>query len=269
MNAKTLKFAAMAVMVAASMACVPATARAGRVCEDKPLDTASVVRGMKLADAVRQRLDATGADVVVLARAGQDLSRWHLQWSHLGIAYRDQRGDKPVWRVAHKLNHCGTADGALYRQGLGEFFLDRPHRYQAAFVVLAPQVQAALKPLLNDNFRLTTMHAPAYNMVAYPWSTRYQQSNQWALETLAAAMHPHVSSRRDAQRWLRAQGYSPTVLTIDAMTRLGARVGSAHIAFDDHPFNQRMADRIETVTVDSVFAWLQSTGLGDGAVIVR
>ena len=45
------------------------------------------------------------------------------------------------------------------------------------------------------------------------------------------------------------------------MTRLGARVGPAHIAFDDHPSHQRFADRIETVTVDSVFAWLPRVGL--------
>ncbi len=258
-----------ATLIAAWTVVAPVAAHAGQACEEKPLDTASVVRGMQLADRVRQRLDATGAEVVLLARAGQDLSRWQLQWSHLGFAYRDSSGDKPVWRVAHKLNHCGTANGALYRQGLGEFFLDRPHRYQAAYVVLAPPVQAALKPMLFDNFRVTAMNTPTYNMVAYPWSTRYQQSNQWAIETLAAAMHPNVSSRSDAQRWLMARGYDPSVLTIDAMTRLGARVGSAHIAFDDHPFGRRMSDRIETVTVDSVFAWLPRAGLGDGAVIVR
>ena len=50
-----------------------------------------------------------------------------------------------VWRVAHKLNHCGTAEGALYRQGLGDFFLDRPHLYQAAFVVLkSPDIPSML-----------------------------------------------------------------------------------------------------------------------------
>ncbi len=37
---------------------------------------------------------------------------------------------------------------------------------------------------------------------------------------------------------------------------------SANIAFDDHPNDKRFADRIETVTVDSVFDWLQRSGLG-------
>jgi hypothetical protein len=38
---------------------------------------------------------------VLLARAGQDLSSYQLQYSHFGWAYRTPEGP---WRVAHKLN---------------------------------------------------------------------------------------------------------------------------------------------------------------------
>jgi hypothetical protein len=174
-----------------------------------------------------------------------------------------------VWRVAHKLNHCATAEAALYRQGLGEFFLDRPHRYEAAFVVLDARLQAQLLPLLRDNQRLAQWHTPRYNMLAYPWAQTYQQSNQWAIETLAGAAEPAASSRRQAQAWLQLQGYEPTTLHLGPLTRLGARASAANIAFDDHPNDKRFADRIETVTVDSVFAWLQRAGLAAAPVIVR
>ncbi len=267
---KRVVAAASTLLVAILMA---STAHAGRTCEEKPLATDSVVRGMALADKVKRQLDASGAQVVVLARAGQDLSEWRLQWSHLGFAYRDTAvagtDGKGVWRVAHKLNQCGTARGALYRQGLGEFFLDRPHRYEAAYAVLSPAAQTALLPILQSNFRLSQLNTADYNMVAYPWSTRYQQSNQWALETLALALEPAASSRTQAQRWLQFKGYQPTTLNISAFKRLGARVGTAHIAFDDHPNSKRYSDRIETVTVDSVFAWLPGVGLGDKLHIVR
>jgi hypothetical protein len=43
---------------------------------------------------------------------------------------------------------------------------------------------------------------------------------------------------------------------IPAAQRLAARVGSANIAFDDHPAQLRYAGHIETVTADSVFDWL-------------
>jgi hypothetical protein len=244
-------------------------AHAGQPCETRPPQTYDVVRGMTLAANTAARLDATGAQVLVLARAGQDLSKYGVTWSHFGFAYRDGDGPRSHWRVVHKLNHCGTANAALYRQGLGEFFLDQPHRYEAAYVELTPDVQSKLLPLLRDNTRIDDWHEPRYSMVAYAWATRYQQSNQWALETLAGAMDAGATNRQRAQAWLQLRGYEPTTLHIDPLTRLGGRMTRANIAFDDHPNAKRFSDRIETVTVDSVFVWLQRSGLGETPVIVR
>jgi hypothetical protein len=106
-------------------------------------------------------------------------------------------------------------------------------------------------------------------VVAYPWSTRYQQSNQWAIETLALAEDPAAATRERAQAWLRLHGYEPTTLHLSAFQRLGARVTKANIAFDDHPNEKRFSDRIETVTVDSVFRWLERDGLGGTAQVIR
>jgi hypothetical protein len=64
------------------------------------------------------------------------------------------------------------------------------------------------------------------------------------------------------QAWRRLQGSEPTTLRPDPFTRLGARVSAAVIAFDDHPNAKRFTDRTETVTVDSVFAWLNRSGPG-------
>ena len=266
-----MKRAVKGVFLAATWACivvVTATAttpaHAGRSCEERAPDALKVQQGLDLAERTRAALDATQAQVVVLARAGQDLSRYGLRYSHFGFAYRDVNG----WRVVHKLNHCGAAVADVWRQGLAEFFLDDPFEFRAGVVVLAPAVQAALLPLLQDNRRSATLHTPAYNMLAYPWSQTYQQSNQWALETLALAMEPGASSRERAQAWLQFKGYQPTTLRLGALTRLGARISSANIAFDDHPNDKRYADRIETVTVDSVFDWLQRSGLGQPAQVV-
>ncbi len=52
---------------------------------------------------------------------------------------------------------------------------------------------------------------------------------------------------------------------IGALTRLRARAGSANVAFDDHPNEKRFANRIETVTVDSVLDWLARSGLATPA----
>ena len=245
------------------------TAAAGRSCEQRPPTALAVTRAMQLAEHTATRLEQSGASVVVLARAGQNLSEYGLRYSHLGFAYREGEGSAAVWRVVHKLNQCGSARASLYRQGLGEFFLDDLWEYEAAIVVLAPPAQAHLRALLADNDAVARLDTPAYSMVAYPWSDRYQQSNQWALETLALAEEPAAATRERAQAWLRLHGYEPTTLHLSAFKRLGARIASANVAFDDHPNEKRFSDRIETVTVDSVFRWLERDGLGGAVQVIR
>ena len=243
------------------MLALATAAHAGRPCDEKAPTARQIEQGLNLAQATARALDASGADVVLLTRAGQDLSKYGLQWSHLGFVYRDESQQPAVWRVIHKLNHCGTDHAALYRQGLGEFFLDNPHRHEAAFVVPKPALQQALLPILADNRRVARFNERRYSMVAYAFGTTYQQSNQWVLETLAGAAAPGVVSRRAAQDWLRSEGYVPTDLHLSTLTRLGGRLTRANIAFDDHPSARRFSSHIDTVTVDSMFAWLQRSGL--------
>ncbi|MCJ0764689.1 DUF2145 domain-containing protein [Variovorax terrae] len=258
------------VVVLAGLLALAPPAQAGRSCEAGKPTAQTIEKGLTLAERTMQALDAeharSGAKLVVLARMGQNLSAYGLRYSHLGYAYKTPEGP---WRVAHKLNTCGTAESALYRQGLGEFFLDDLWQYEAAWVVPTREVQERLYALLQDDGRTAALHGKAYSIVSYAWAQKYQQSNQWAIETLALAMEPAAGTRERAQAWLRAQGYEPGVLTIGPLTRLGGRIGSANVAFDDHPPGKRFSDRIETVTVDSVFAWLARARLGGAPVAIR
>ena len=262
MNIKTC----LITVALAASSLLSVTAHAGRSCEVKPADARAVEKGLTLAERTNAALDASGAKVVLLARAGQDLSRYGLRYSHLGWAYRDGGGH---WRVVHKLNFCGTADASIYRQGLGEFFLDDPYRYEAAWLVPTIEVQDRLHALLGDSGRVTALHVKPYSIVSYPWAEKYQQSNQWALETLALAMDGEIRSRVQAQAWLRYKNYQPTTLTLGPLTRLGGRISAANVAFDDHPNEKRFSDRIETVTVDSIFVWMQAARLGGSPQTLR
>ena len=250
--------------LAASLMLAVGGAQAGRPCEETVMSAQSLTQGLDLAERTVKRLDDTGAKVVALARAGQDLSQYGLIYSHFGWAYKE--GD--TWRVLHKLNQCGTDQSGVFRQGIGDFFMESPHRYIAGVVVPRPDVQARLLPLLATAVATAPMHTPRYSMLAYPWATQYQQSNQWALEVLAQAMGEGVASRAGAQQWLQQAGYQPTELHLSAMKRLGARITRANISFDDHPNELRFSGRIRTVTVDSVFAWLQRSGLGQESLAI-
>lgn len=98
-------------------------------------------------------------------------------------------------------------------------------------------------------------------VVAYAFGTKCQQSNQWVLETLASAAAPGLDSRSATHEWLRARGYQPNDRHLSTLTRLGGRITQANIAFDDHPSARRFSNHIDTVTVDSMFAWLQHSGM--------
>ena len=129
-----------------------AGAQAGQHCEARRPTVDAMARDLALAASVAEQLDerATrdGTRVVLIARAGQNLSEYGLRWSHLGIAYRDNEAlaGRGAWRVVHKLNQCGTDRSQLYRQGLAEFFGDGLYAHEAGIVVPEPALQARLMP---------------------------------------------------------------------------------------------------------------------------
>ncbi|SFD70662.1 DUF2145 domain-containing protein [Massilia yuzhufengensis] len=237
------------VLAAALAAALPA--QAGQPCEERPLAPHEVVLSMDLAQRTVGALDASGAQVALVSRAGQDLSRYRLRYSHMGIAVRDHPAGR--WTVVHALNDCGTAVSGLYNEGMGNFFLTDLYRHEAQLVIPGLEAQAKLAKLVASRTPLR-LHEPTYNMLAYVYSTKYQNSNQWVLETLAAATAPagQVETRAEAQKWLQSIRYQPPTVEIPASVRLGARMFRANVAFDDHPFERRMAGQIDTVTTDAV-----------------
>ena len=230
-------------------------AQAGTSCEQRAPDAMVVQQALALAYEVQQKLESSGGEIALIARAGQNLSQYGVRYSHLGFVLRDH--PKGAWRVVHELNECRTATSDIYDEGLGNFFLDDLWKMEGVILIPGGPMQKRLVSVLTSRQHLR-LHDAHYNMVAYPFSTQYQNSNQWALEVIAAAeaLDPPVQSRRQAQQWLEVAGYQPTELKLDAVTRLGARLSKANVAFDDHPSQLRWSDRIRTVTVDSVFSFV-------------
>ena len=60
-------------------------AHAGTPCEPKKTDVATFVKAMKLAERTLAALDKSGAQVALIARVGQDLSKYGLRYSHMGV----------------------------------------------------------------------------------------------------------------------------------------------------------------------------------------
>jgi hypothetical protein len=246
----------LAALAKAAALMLAGAAHAGQPCRDEPLGAAEVVRSMELARKSVEALDKSGAGVALIARAGQDLSRYGIRYSHLGIVVRDHPAGR--WTVVHELNACGEASSALYNEGVGNFFLTDLYRYEARILVPGPEPQARLAALMAGRTP-RRLHEPHYNMLSYVYSTRYQNSNQWVLELLAAAAAApgQVETRAEAQAWLKRAQYAPGTVEIPATVRLGARMFRANVAFDDHPFDRRMAGHIDTVTADALLRFVQ------------
>jgi hypothetical protein len=228
---------------------------AGRPCTEFKPDPGTVKKALLLADRTKSALEESGAEVALIARVGQDLSKYQLRYSHFGFVVKHHPAGR--WTVVHELNLCGSQESGIYAEGLGNFFLDDMFAYETLVLVPDAGTQRRLAGMLASEQPLA-LHALPYNMLAFAYSTRYQNSNQWALEVYAAAGHDSATvTREQAQAWLKAAGYRPSTVQIDTMTRLGARMFRANIAFDDHPFDRRMAGQIDTVTVDSVFRFVR------------
>lgn len=227
---------------------------AGQGCGDATKGPSPEVaaKAIASASALEAQLNKSDDSVALIARMGQDLSEYNLTYSHLGYAVKKDDG---TWVVVHKLNECGTAKADIFEQSLTQFFMDDLFKFRAGVWRLSPEVQARIKPELLNKGSLA-FHEPKYNMVAYPYSTKYQNSNGWVLEVLTKGIDPAVSNRVEALSLLNKAGYAPSVMKVPAFKRLGARVTKANMAFDDQPSAERWAGKIQVATVDSVAAFL-------------
>jgi len=257
---KTMQGAVLAALVA----CWPAVAFAATGCEPR-YPTPAATQGMfDMAVRLERALDALEVhDTALLARGGQDLSRYGLEHSHLAIATRGAEG---TWRVVHLLNRCRTAQSGLYREGLANFVGESALRSDVRVGVFDAALSRRLhQSLLPPASRALSLHEPRYSMVAYPFGTEYQNSNQWVLEVVAdAAMDPGPGAATDremVQQWLRREGYAPSRLHLKLHERIGARLFRKHVATTDHPARERIGGNYSVVTVESVFDFLKERSL--------
>lgn len=243
------------VIVGSTMLLLP-PAHAGRNCEETAPDAAKTQKAIRFATQVRDSLELSGAKLVLIGRVGSDQSRRGVRYTHVGYLFRDHPAG--AWTVVHQLNNCGTGSSELFDEGLGNFFMDDPFDFETRIVIPSLPLQEKLAvSLLGATKR--GMYEPVYSSIAYPWSTKHQNSNGWALEVLAASLAPpgEVTNRAAAQRWLKDNGYGPSQIRIGAGERAGARLFTPHIRFGDHPDTAWQTQTYEVSTGDSAIDFVR------------
>lgn len=243
---------------------------AGQDCGERPVPTPqALARGLQLGEKVREQLERSGASMAYVARVGLNLSEFNQHFTHMGVALRDHMLNR--WQVVHLFNPCGKSQSEIMVQPLEKFYEVELYEYEALAVVPSQARQALLRNAFLNPARAKALHTPAYNMIAHPFDTRFQNSNQWILEMTAFGVDERqsVSSRTQAQAWLKAQAYEPGTIRIPNLRRTGARLFSPHVSFSDHTQEEYENQRYLVVTVDSITRLLGGLDPGLQQISIR
>jgi hypothetical protein len=243
--------------------------QAGQDCGERAAPTPqSLARGLALGERVREQLEQSGASAALVARVGLNLSEFGQRYTHMGVAVRDHV--RLRWQVLHLFNPCGKSESEISVQPLEQFYEVDLFEYEALVLTPAYPLQAALREVFMNPATTRALHKPAYNMIAHPFNTRFQNSNQWILEMLALALDRSggIKDRTAAQAWLMRAGFEPGAIRIPNLRRTGARLFSPHVSFADHTDEEYAKQTYLVITVESIVRFLaaQDPGLSQASV---
>lgn len=205
-----------------------------------------------------------------MARAGLDLTRFGLLYSHAGIALED-----PVdgsWAVRQLYYACDESRPRLFDQGVSGFALgaDTPGQGHVTLLFPPPADAARLGAAARDKRLALGLLADRYSANAYAFATRYQNCNQWVAELLASAWgglggasaddagaDPVAPARTRAQAWLRARDYAQAPLRVPSRLTLFAGQFVPLVHVDDHPVDDLYALALHTSTPDAIEAFVR------------
>lgn len=244
--------------VAAALLAVAGAAQAGslppRGCDRQvPLTAVQQDHLLRFAAVVRETLAASGTEAALISRSGTDLSRFGLRYSHAAVAVAD--GLDTPWAVRQLYYACEEGEPRLFDQGLAGFITgsDDVNVGYVSLLLLPPDAAAPLAAAARDKGIALGLLNARYSANAYPFSTSYQNCNQWVAELLAAAA-AGTTARADAQAWLQREGYAPEPVRVSPWLMLAGRF-VPWVHFDDHPAEQLNARLVQTSLPTSLEAF--------------
>ena len=244
-------------------------ALAGQDCGERPAATAqSLEQGLQLGKKVRDQLEQSGASMALVARVGLNLSEYGQRYSHMGVAFRDHVLNR--WQVVHLFNTCGKGESDVLTQPLESFYQTDLFDYEALLVMPSYATQGRLRTAFMNPASARRLHHWAYNLISHPFSTQYQNSNQWILETLSLGLASDpIPDRAAAQRWLKAQAFEPAGVHIPTLRRSAARLFSPHVHFSDHTQEEFEKQTYLVVTVESIVKFLSRLDADSTQLVLR
>ena len=221
-----------------------------RACD--PPDTLTAAQKDKIFSfgaVIKAELEKSGQRLALISRAGLDLGRFGVRYSHAGFSLKHSP-DTP-WAIRQLYYACDEKQPHIFDQGMLGFLLgmNEPGLGYIS-VVLLPQAEAAeLERAALDKQQALQLLGASYSANAYPYSLQYQNCNQWVMEVLAVARGRLLNGRlmdgegrsgvptlrERAQAWLQTQGYIPSVIDVGWRPLMWATAFVPWLHNDDHP----------------------------------
>ena len=195
---------------------------------------------LRFAAAVRDALDAFDKDTVIISRSGLDLARFQIRYSHAAIMSRNDAGS---WTARQLYYACDEGHPRIFDQGLAGFVggSDNPALGYISIVGMPSEQANAVRQAAQDSPRALGLLAATYSAIAYPYSTLYQNCNQWVIELLAISwgnLSNGEDTRSRAQSWLKEASYDPQPVHVGSgLLIIGAAV-TPLLHLSDHPRNE-------------------------------
>lgn len=252
-----------------------ASSDASRFCDrDIELTATEQDRLLRFAAVAKEELEASGRRVALVSRAGLDLARFGLRYSHAGVSL--QANPNGAWSVRQLYYACDEARPRIFDQGLAGFvFGTEDARRGHLSIVLLPQSEAdALERAALDKPLALGLLSGRYSANAPVWGLDAQNCNQWVMELLAAAwaapgevMTPDAATvddraarratRAAAQRWLQTQGYAPPPVPVGSQLLMFAAHFIPWVHVSGHSQDDVFALRFHTTTPAAMEAFVR------------
>ena len=243
--------ARLAVLAVLAGVChAPAQATSLRACD--PPDTLTAAQKDKVFSfgaVIKAELEKSGQRLALISRAGLDLGRFGVRYSHAGFSLKHSP-DTP-WAIRQLYYACDEKQPHIFDQGMLGFLLgmNEPGLGYISVVLLPEADAAALERAALDKQQALQLLGATYSANAYPFSLQYQNCNQWVVEVLAAARGRLLEGRPNggeaapgaaplrarAQSWLKDQGYIPSVMDVGWRPLMWATAFVPWLHNDDHP----------------------------------
>ena len=259
--------AALAALVACAAAGGTAQAASLRYCDRQAqVSVEQQDQLFRFGAIVKAELEASKQPLALVARSGLDLSWIGLRYSHAGISLK--ASPNGPWSVRQLYYACDEQRPRIFDQGISGFLLgtDKPAEGYVSLVFLPAAEGAQVERTALSNPQSLQLLAADYSANAYPWSLRYQNCNQWVMELLGSAWgglaladmgEGAPAARRQAQQWLRENGYAPMVVSVfPPLAWASAFVPWLH--GEDHPREDRLAGIYRVSMPDAIEAFVHN-----------